>query len=270
MKKLLNTICFLALLILITGCEKKLMCEEGYTLKENSCYKELESKDATEVYTCEEGYTLNSDNNKCIKTEILEANKEYSCNNGYTLTGDKCFGVSTINATPTYSCPNGGTLNGSKCVQRVADLQALTYRYYCIMGTLSGTKCISSPAPITGRCPAGSVQISGDRCSSNALKEYSCLRGEQIGSMCYIDVATSADVSYSCQSGYTLNGTSCSKNVTVNANINYTCADDYSLIDNTCQKTFEIERTLNYQCDKNYELKENKCILYDIKKAVEK
>lgn len=270
MKKILKLSYIMILLILITGCGKKLSCEDGYTLKDKACYKEIENKVATEVYTCKDGYTLKEDNSKCEKTETVDAIKQYSCNNGYNLSGDKCLGVSTINATPTYSCPNGGTLSGSKCVQRVADIQALSYRYYCSMGMLSGTKCLFTPGPATGRCPAGTIQIDSNTCSRDALKEYYCLRGEKIGSMCYVDVATSADVSYSCQSGYTLNGSICSKSVSINANINYTCDSGYTLKDNTCQKIVESDRIVNYTCEDNYELKENKCILYDIKEAVKK
>ena len=270
MKKILKSCYVLAVATLITGCEKKLSCEEGYILKENFCYKEIENKPATEVYTCEEGYSLSQDNSKCEKIESIDATQQYTCNNGYTLNKDKCLGVSTINATPTYSCPNGGTLNGSKCIQRVADTQALSQRYYCIMGTLSGTNCLSTPGPATGRCPAGTIQINSNTCSSNALKEYYCLRGEKIGSMCYLDVATQANVSYSCQSGYTLNGAKCSKNVSVNANTIYTCSDEYTLKDNKCQKVIESNRIVNYTCEENYELKENKCILYDVKEAINK
>lgn len=271
MKKFLSLSCIIILLILMTGCGKKLSCEDGYILKEKSCYKEIENKVATEVYTCEDGYTLKEDNSKCEKTETVAAKKQYSCNNGYNLSGDKCLGVSTINATPTYSCPNGGTLSGSKCVQRVADTQALKSRYYCPYDhlTLEGKICYSEPIPSNVECQ-DSIKI-GNRCAVNAIFEYYCVRGEQVSnSICMVTVSTQANVSYSCQSGYTLNGTKCSKNVSVNANTNYTCDNEYTLKDNTCQKIVESDRIVNYTCEDNYELKENKCILYDMKEAVKK
>ena len=272
MKKFLSLSCIIVLLILITGCGKKLSCEDGYILKEKSCYKEIENKVATEVYTCEDGYTLKEDNSKCEKIETVDAKKQYSCNNGYNLSGDKCLGVSTINATPTYSCPNGGTLSGSKCVQRVADTEALMYGYVCPEGTKKNNlECYYTKYP-NETCRDGFTESGGGySCTKWATKGYYCVRGEQVSnSLCMVTVSTQANVSYSCQSGYTLNGTKCSKNVSVNANTNYTCDSEYTLKDNTCQKIVESDRIVSYTCEEKYKLEENKCILYDIKEAVKK
>lgn len=272
MKKILKFSFVVAMTFLITGCGKKLSCEDGYILKEKSCYKEIENKIATEVYSCEEGYILSKDNSKCEKIESLDATKEYTCNNGYSLSGDKCFGVSTINATPSYSCPNGGTLNGTNCIQKVADVNALMYGNVCPAGTKKNNFECYYTKNTNETCRAGFTESGGGYlCTQWATKGYYCVRGEQVSnSLCMVTVSTPANVSYSCQNGYSLNGTKCSKNISVNANEVYSCSEDYSLKDNKCQKIIESSRIVNYTCDNRYELKENICVLYDVKDAVKK
>lgn len=63
-------------------------------------------------------------------------------------------------------------------------------------------------------CSYGYTQ-DGDYCYKEykAKTEYTCVEGKEAGGYCIINTSVSANATYTCQSGYTLSGTSCVKRV---------------------------------------------------------
>ena len=211
-------------------------------------------KDVKTTYSCPSGYTLNG--TKCKKTTTATknatANKKttYSCPSGYTLNGTKCNKVTTssINATAnkktTYSCPSGYTLNGTKCSKTTTATKNAT------ANTTYGDWVYQ------GKYTFNSIQYTSDtrkvvRVSSSINTD--CTTNCTTNTWTYLVYNRSKKTTYSCPSGYTLNGTKCSKKTTdtktatKNEKVTYSCSNkDYTLNGDKCTKTVDVYTKYTY------------------------
>ena len=229
-------------------------------------------KDVKTTYTCPSGYTLNG--TKCSKksTDTKKATAStkttYSCSSGYTLNGTKCNKVTTssINATAnkktTYSCPSGYTLNGTKCSKTTTDTKNAT------ANTTYGD-WVSQ-----GKQTFNTVQYSTDTRRVVLVASYiktDCTSNCTTNKWVYLIMNRSKKTTYSCPSGYTLNGTKCSKtttdtkNATANTKTTYSCPSGYGLGGTKCYKGSMTTKnaTANtkttYSCPSGYTLNGTKC-----------
>ena len=252
-------------------------CPSGYTLNGTKCSKKTtNTKNATAstktTYSCPSGYTLNG--TKCSKkttaTKNATANKKttYSCPSGYTLNGTKCNKVTTssINATAnkktTYSCSSGYTLNGTKCSKKTTDTKNAT------ANTTYGD-WVSQ-----GKQTFNTVQYSTDTRRVVLVASYiktDCTSNCTTNKWVYLIMNRSKKTTYSCPSGYTLNGTKCkktttdTKNATASTKTTYSCPSGYTLNGTKCSKktTATKNATANkkttYSCPSGYTLNGTKC-----------
>jgi len=275
-------------------------CPSGYTKNGTKCTKTKTSTiDATKTttYSCPSGYTKSGSgsNTKCYKTSNESVNAKYtttySCPSGYTLSGTKCTKTTTStetkNATPktTYSCPSGYSLNGTKCTKTTSstDTKNATANttYSCSKGTLVNEKYCrinstnsyyQSYVTYKGKTYNG-CSYSGsytEACSTysgctRTYYKYYCTKSS------YKDVDATPKTTYSCPSGYSLNGTKCTKTTSstdtknATANTTYSCASGYTLSGTKCTKTKTNTETKNatetkkYYCESGYVLNGTKC-----------
>ena len=260
-------------------------------------------KDVKTTYTCPSGYTLNG--TKCSKksTDTKKATAStkttYSCPSGYTLNGTKCSKTTTdtknatANKKTTYSCPSGYTLNGTKCSKTTTDTKNATANkkttYSCPSGyTLNGTKCSKTTTDTKnatanttygdwvyqGKYTFNSIQYTSDtrkvvRVSSSINTD--CTTNCTTNTWTYLVYNRSKKTTYSCPSGYTLNGTKCSKkttdtkNATASTKTTYSCPSGYGLGGTKCYKGSMTTKnaTANtkttYTCPSGYTLNGTKC-----------
>ena len=232
-------------------------------------------KDVKTTYTCPSGYTLNG--TKCSKksTDTKKATAStkttYSCPSGYTLNGTKCSKktASSINATAnkktTYSCPSGYTLNGTKCSKTTTDTKNATanttygdwvyqgkYTFNSIQYTSDTRKVVRVSSSINTDCTTNCTTNTWTYLVYNRSKKttYSCPSGYTLnGTKCSKkttdtkNATASTKTTYSCPSGYGLGGTKCykgsmtTKNATANTKTTYTCPSGYTLNGTKCNKT---------------------------------
>ena len=253
-------------------------CPSGYTLNGTKCSKKTtNTKNATAstktTYSCPSGYTLNG--TKCSKkttaTKNATANKKttYSCPSGYTLNGTKCNKVTTssinatANKTTTYSCSSGYTLNGTKCSKKTTDTKNAT------ANTTYGDWASQ------GKQTFNTVQYSTDTRRVVLVASYiktDCTSNCTTNKWVYLIMNRSKKTTYSCPSGYTLNGTKCkktttaTKNATANKKTTYSCPSGYTLNGTKCSKKTTDTKTatknekVTYSCsNKDYTLNGDKC-----------
>ena len=229
-------------------------------------------KDVKTTYTCPSGYTLNG--TKCSKksTDTKKATAStkttYSCPSGYTLNGTKCSKTTTdtknatANKKTTYSCPSGYTLNGTKCSKTTTDTKNAT------ANTTYGDWVYQ------GKYTFNSIQYTSDtrkvvRVSSSINTD--CTTNCTTNTWTYLVYNRSKKTTYSCPSGYTLNGTKCSKkttdtkNATASTKTTYSCPSGYGLGGTKCYKGSMTTKnaTANtkttYSCPSGYTLNGTKC-----------
>ena len=204
--------------------------------------------------------------------DVIDAKKDvkttYTCPSGYTLNGTKCSKktASSINATAnkktTYSCPSGYTLNGTKCSKTTTDTKNAT------ANTTYGD-WVSQ-----GKQTFNTVQYSTDTRRVVLVASYiktDCTSNCTTNKWVYLIMNRSKKTTYSCPSGYTLNGTKCSKtttdtkNATANTKTTYSCPSGYGLGGTKCYKGSMTTKnaTANtkttYSCPSGYTLNGTKC-----------
>ena len=252
-------------------------CPSGYTLNGTKCSKKTtDTKNATAstktTYSCPSGYTLNG--TKCSKKTTSSinatANKKttYSCPSGYTLNGTKCNKVTTssinatANKTTTYSCSSGYTLNGTKCSKKTTDTKNAT------ANTTYGD-WVSQ-----GKQTFNTVQYSTDTRRVVLVASYiktDCTSNCTTNKWVYLIMNRSKKTTYSCPSGYTLNGTKCkktttaTKNATASTKTTYSCPSGYGLGGTKCYKGSMTTKNATsntkttYSCPSGYTLNGTKC-----------
>ena len=198
--------------------------QKAYT---DTCYKEVTVTDqaASTSYSCPSGTTKQTGSGsslKCYKTETT-----YSCPTGTTRqTGSgsslKCYKNDTV-----YSCPSGTTKQ---------------------TGSGSSLKCYKTETVYS--CPSGTTKQSGSGSSLKCYKTettYSCpsnadvKEGSGSSLKCYKTVA--GEVSYKCDSGYTLDSSK-----------------------KECYK-YETKISSSKSCPTGYKLEGNKCNKYNVTKV---
>ncbi len=278
----------------------------GYKLEGDKCVKITTTTDTVPAtyseatYNCNKypGYTLNG--KYCEKTieDIkyydAEANKTtYNCDNypGYRLDGDKCVKSSTVtervNAKVDYSCESGYTLSGTNCVKTISstDTKDAKVEYVCESGyTLSGTNCVKTTTTTdtkkaTAKHSTMDVKVSypcnEQKCTTKTVMD--CSNGcqmmpqtscETVKKTCYKNVSQDYISGYTCESGYTLSGTSCTKKITnteekkaekkLSCESGYTLSGDKCVKTNTNTDTKKAEKKLS--CTSGYTLSGDKCV----------
>ena len=181
----------------------------------------------TITYRCSSGYTLSG--NKCTREVDAGYRTEniYSCPNGGTLSGARC--VFTLSSSNTSTCPSGyyKRTEGSSviCYRYEAAKKTEKKNYFCASGyTLtSNNKCTKTIDAIVVddgtnySCPNGYTERGSGKsliCYKETTSEayYYCEKSDATlqGDRC-ITPAKTEFVSYSCPSGYTLEGNTCYK-----------------------------------------------------------
>ena len=163
----------------------------------------------------------------------------------------------------TYTCPSGYTLNGTKCSKKSTDTKNAT------ANTTYGDWVYQ------GKYTFNSIQYTSDtrkvvRVSSSINTD--CTTNCTTNTWTYLVYNRSKKTTYSCPSGYTLNGTKCSKkttdtkNATASTKTTYSCPSGYGLGGTKCSKTTTDTKTatknekVTYSCsNKDYTLNGDKC-----------
>ena len=204
--------------------------------------------------------------------DVIDAKKDvkttYTCPSGYTLNGTKCSKKSTdtkkatASTKTTYSCSSGYTLNGTKCSKTTTDTKNAT------ANTTYGD-WVSQ-----GKQTFNTVQYSTDTRRVVLVASYiktDCTSNCTTNKWVYLIMNRSKKTTYSCPSGYTLNGTKCSKtttdtkNATANTKTTYSCPSGYGLGGTKCYKGSMTTKnaTANtkttYSCPSGYTLNGTKC-----------
>ena len=282
-------------------------CEPGYSLNaDNKCQKTIESIDAKVTYTCKSGYTLNGD--VCVNNDIQQPEFVYKCADGFTLRGKKCEKVESADAVITYTCPSGYvsagdqcvtvaniaatskyvcsdssyTLSGTNCVKNVTKTVAATKNYTCDSnGTLNGTVCDYTVDPsyswpyYSPKCSRGTYNYIDRKChySESAKQTYYCSQGNSDGNgncrYTTVDVK-SAELKYTCPSGYAAVGDQCAKTTGVAGRPKYTCADGTELKGKKCYTTVTTDAVGMYSCPDGYVASGATCYQEDFPQAIKK
>ena len=193
-------------------------------------------KDVKTTYSCPSGYTLNG--TKCSKKTTNTKNATASTK---TTTATK---NATANKKTTYSCSSGYTLNGTKCSKKTTDTKNAT------ANTTYGD-WVSQ-----GKQTFNTVQYSTDTRRVVLVASYiktDCTSNCTTNKWVYLIMNRSKKTTYSCPSGYTLNGTKCSKKTTdtktatKNEKLTYSCSNkDYTLNGDKCTKTVDVYTKYTY------------------------
>ena len=179
------------------------------------------------TYRCSSGYTLSG--SKCTREVDAGYRTEniYSCPNGGTLSGARC--VFTMASTNNTTCPSGYSKrregNTLICYRYEAAEKTVKKNYFCASGytMISGNKCVKTVDAIvvddglSYSCPAGYTQSGSgknSRCYKKTTTEayYYCEQSDATlqGDRC-ITPAKTQFITYSCPSGYSLEGSTCYK-----------------------------------------------------------
>lgn len=165
-------------------------CPSGYNLENGACYKYIAK---TTENSCPSGYELK--NNKCYKyTDIIET---ATCPSGYEMKNGVCYNYAAINTDTT--CPSGYELKNGAC-----------YKY---ANVITNSYCPSGYSESNGRC----YKYADVRNTSSCPLLYS--EGSDGRCYYYTSANRKSNTTYSCDSGYTLSGSTCKK--TQDAKKNY-------------------------------------------------
>ena len=272
-------------------------CDTGYSLNEKKkCQKTIKAIDAKVSYSCPSGYTYT--NESCVNEEIQEPTLTYQCLDGFSLNGSKCEKIETNDAVVTYTCPKGyanmngvcvkgdeqnakvsyscpsgyttgpfienGTYKCSKYISSSSTIDA-TPKYTCQVGTLnSSNKCINvtnnvAKSECNGTTSNEKCVTTGGYWCSFRPNSYGCSQ-----TCTYTCTITSEPkITYSCDSGGTLNGSKCTysggNTIKVNAIANYSCPKGYDRIGTKCVYGKQINGTKEYKCLDSQTLVGDKC-----------
>lgn len=144
----------------------------------------------------------NSNNNLSNNKIIIDATENKSCPSGYTyqdgsLYADApCKKTDITYGTLTYSCSGSMVLIGDKC--------EMTYTSKPYNGECNGTGYVLN-GDICEKKEQFDAMISGLQCPTG----YSKYVSDKNDVRCYKTEYVKQDITYSCPSGYTLNGTKC-------------------------------------------------------------
>ena len=180
------------------------VCHDEYSCSGGGTGSSTSYVDYTIEYGCSNGST--PVNGKCTITSTVDSTK--SCSNGTTPVNGKCTISTKVNSTK--SCSNGTTPSNGKCT---------------ITSTVDSIKsCSNGTTPSNGKCKITTLTDSIKYCSngntpvngmcttiSTVTKNYTlhCVYGILEGNECVITTNNYVNPTYSCNSDYTLAGTTC-------------------------------------------------------------
>jgi conjugal transfer mating pair stabilization protein TraN len=246
-------------------------CQSGYSMNDagTACVK---SETLTLDIKCPSGYARSDNGAYCYKTDQMNAYQ--NCATGYTnVGGGVCEKVESKTADP--ACPSGYSLRNGSCEKE----QSQTASALCEEGTLSGGKCqvIESRSsdkscdpgykynPWQSRC----CPDDGEGCTLRGRDaEESCKADEEkveavfsLGGDYKCEKTVEKEPVYSCDSGWTLSGSTCRKTTTVSAAKQ--CSSGWTLSNGKCKRTLTAD--VNYSCpsDDKWTLNNTKCDFYD-------
>ncbi len=253
-------------------------CDEGYSLDNDACLKEISRVNAKEGNVCPSG--TEEYKGACYKTSPISDGEEY-CTEG-TLKDHKCIIPVTIPATG--KCEKGDYDN-SYCVIREYYGEAHQYcRLTPSTDLLRNGKCYGRKPPINGGCLGGDSLVGGycyDFSANSGYKaDWVCPDGSFLtnpeGSLpnndtkCYKETKTQV-TSYYCEEGYTLSGTNCTKEEEHGVEHKMVCPSGYTLVNTRCynlNKSYDKEP--GFICEgENTRAQGNVCITYEIIPAKE-
>ena len=273
-------------------------CDEDYTFVPGPvgggyCRKVLSvAATPSAAYSCDDGWSLvNLGVPFCSKRVTRPATPvtRYECPLGYSFVagpigGGYCRKVLSVAATPSvsYSCDDGWSLvnlGTPFCSKRVTRPATARTSYECrsgysfVPGPIGGGYCrkvLTVAATATYSCPSG-YTLSGTSCYKYLYAsptDGTCPTGytpyfNGFAHLCRKKVTTTATVTYSCPTGYSLSGTTCSKTLTASPTVTttYHCPTGYSLSGTTCSKTLTASPTVTttYHCPTGYSLSGTTC-----------
>ncbi len=262
------------------------VCPSGYTLSGTKCTK---TYDATytagnTTYSCPNGGSLNG--SICTITQDATASTEYTCPSGYTMNGSSCYKVYNATSNTTYSCPNGGTLSGTKCVKAGTSYNATantTYGSWVAKGTQYYTSAGKGYQGTTSWLQLNGM-ITGAACGSpcggkgtwykytyyerTANITYSCPNGGTLNGTKCVKAGTSYNAtpstSYSCPNGGTLSGSKCTLTASPSASTVYSCPSGFTRNGTRCTKTYNATPSTgsgSYSCPNGGTLNGTKCTI---------
>lgn len=221
-------------------------CPSGYTKNGESC-----TRTATGYYNakCPSGYTLNSDGT-CTGSIQTTTTVSPTCPSGYTRSGITCYksSSSTISVNPT--CPSGYNWNGNTCSKTTA----IVYSKGDYIETLTGSSVPAKTSKYyyeTQGNPEYVYSCSSNPCAFNWIYTYKKYKTVVSG-------GTTVTATPTCESGYTLSGTSCIKPTTATETVSATCPSG-TLSGNTCSVTGTQTKTVSATCPTGFTLNGNRC-----------
>ena len=290
-------------------------CPNGYAMSadKKSCYYTINATrnttSGTTTCSCPSGYY--EVNGTCTKTNYYTGTYHSgtttysSCPSGWTASGSSCIKAANVSVSWTnpnsytsstqQSEYNNGTTKRVQTKNPTCTLKGCTYyyttytakkSYSCSSGSLSGTNCVMSRSSYTSSsyytCNDGRQQ-SSSTCSyttttskncttTSGTTTYTCPSGYVLnGTSCVYTInstITTGSKSYTCPSGYVLNGTSCV--YTINSTVttgskSYTCPAGYTLNGTKCSKTINATATTSsteYTCPSGYVREGTTCYQY--------
>ena len=186
--------------------------------------------------------------------DVIDAKKDvkttYSCPSGYTLNGTKCSKTTTATKNATANTTYGDWVSQGKQTFNTVQYSTDTRRVVLVASYIK-TDC-------TSNCTTNKwVYLIMNRSKKTT---YSCPSGYTLnGTKCKKTTTATKNATankkttYSCPSGYTLNGTKCSKKTTdtkiatKNEKVTYSCSNkDYTLNGDKCTKTVDVYTKYTY------------------------
>ena len=256
--------------------EENLYCEEGYTLRGDSCWKEKERIEATAGQVCPADYT--DYNGVCYENGKIKDLDTFICHEGEILKGEKCVNREITDVIA--DCGEGEYRIGEdECSKRQYIGDGVEYcRITPGEDLYYNGRCLGRKPTINGGCLGSDVVIGGycyDTSPTSGYEgEYLCPNGAlqklSDGPQCY-EMQTYAPSSYSCPKGYQLDGKTCYVDRENSAEHEISCLDGSTLVGyRTClnlQKTAPKED--GFICDyPDSRMEGNTCILYERKDAL--
>lgn len=243
-------------------------CDAGYSLEGDFCVKEIKREKASNGKVCPEGYF--DYNGKCYEEARSIELEEYECNDKEkTLVGNKCTFKEHVEATPNFTCEKGDLVRREWAKYRNVRDNGDTKQYLCEDKSnakeptlrcllnpghiMIGGKCYNGPAPvINGGCPNGDTLRGGGCYSKDNEDQWQCPNGDiyEKSKGTYEPLCpdtfkyTIASGHYSCNEGYTLEGTECTRTVEEDAWHKRICPSGYTLVE--LDKCINKNKTTNY------------------------
>lgn len=257
------------------------LCDEGYELINNKCYKIIETTDANIEYTCDNGYYLNG--NQCNKIEYSKNFiTEWTCPNGYEMekgrTPNICYKTNTVASLVQHYCKDGGYLSGEKCIktEQVPAKEIIACEAWWVYDSTDGL-CHSSLF-LFNSCPSGAKIVGkvGQKylCAIKPTFLYECPDGKvkSYETTCDVTEEYEAQAIIRCPGdNYKMSEdkTKCTITEYDVPSYKIKCGEDgYVYENNHCVKTISVNANIKEYCNNEYVLKDGNCIKYDIQEPL--